>query len=386
MTGAREEELRAEVRAWIAAHRAEAVHAVGAHPPHDHRTDEREARWLDLLREGRWLCLSWPQEYGGRALGELECLAVGEEFARAGVRRPHLGVGESLVAPALLAHGTEEQKHRFLPRILSGEDVYCQGFSEPGAGSDLASLRTTGVVDGDELVVHGHKIWTSGATEANMMFLLCRTDPDAERHRGLTYVLVPMSGNGIEVRPIRQMAGGHGYGEEFIDGARAPLSNVIGGLGNGWRVAMTTLGAERSGEITTQYPGYRAEFDRLVARLRDLGRLADPLVRDELARLLIRVELMRFTGRRVADELRAGNPARELLAIDKVNWSELHCDLGAAAMSLQGLGGLVRPDGDGYPVDEFQRAFLESRGRRIARGTNQIQRNIIAERVLGLPK
>ncbi len=282
------------------------MHAVGAHPPHEHRADEREDRWLDLLREGRWVCLSWTQEYGGRALGELECLAVGEEFARAGVRRPHLGMGESLVAPVLLARGTEEQKRRFLPRILSGEDGYSRGVSEPGAGSDLASLRTTGVVDGDELVVHGHKIWTSGATEANMMFLLCRTDPDAERHRALTYELVPMSGHGIGVRPIRQMAGGAGYCEEFIDGARAPLSNVI--RRSRQRPARRDDHARRraSGRDHRAVPGYRAEFDHLVARLRDLGRLADPLVRDELARLLIRVELMRYTGRRVAVELHAG--------------------------------------------------------------------------------
>ena len=378
------------MRAWIDAHRDDAVREVGAHPPHDHQTSDQDRRWTELLRAGGWLCLSWPREYGGRGLGELECLAVIEEFARAGVRRPHLGMGETLVAPAILAHGTEEQKRRLLPRILSGEDVYCQGFSEPGAGSDLASLRTRGVVDGADLVVDGHKIWTSGAAQATMMFLLCRTDPGVERHRGLTYALVPMSRggvpNGIDVRPIRQMAGGAGYCEEYIDGARTPLDNVIGGLGNGWRVAMTTLGAERAGEVTTQYAGYRAELDRLAAQLRELGRLDDPRVRDELAGLLVRVELMRGHARRVTDELRAGRPVDRLLAVDKVNWSEFHCDFGAAAVALRGMDGLVRPDGDGYPVDEFQRIFLESRGRRIARGTNQIQRNIIAERVLGLPR
>ncbi|HEY3684532.1 MAG TPA: acyl-CoA dehydrogenase [Streptosporangiaceae bacterium] len=378
--------LRTEVRDWLAAHQDQAVRANGAHPPHHHRTSDEERRWVGLLREGGWLCLSWPRAYGGRGLGELACLAVIEEFARAGVQRPHLGMGETLVAPAILGHGTEEQKRRLLPRILSGEDVYCQGFSEPGSGSDLASLRTKGVVDGDELVVDGHKIWTSGGAQATMMFLLCRTDPDAERHRGLTYALVPMAGNGIDVRPIRQMAGGAGFCEEYIDGARTPLDNVIGGLGNGWRVAMTTLGAERAGEVTTQYFGYRQEYDHLASRLNGLGRLADPLVRDELASLLVRVELMRCHGRRVADKLRAGQDVRTLLAIDKLNWSEFHCDFGAAALSLQGLPGLLRPTADEYQVDDFQRTFLESRGRRIARGTNQIQRNIIAERALSLPK
>lgn len=382
--------LRAEARAWIAAHREAAVPIGGAHPPHAHTDDPdtgaRDRRWLDLLREGRWLCLSWPVAYGGRGLPEPACLAVNEEFARAGALRPRLGMGETLLAPALLAHGTDEQKRRLLPRILSGQDVYCQGFSEPEAGSDLARLRTRGVLDGDELVINGHKIWTSGAAQANMMFLLCRTDPDAERHRGLSYVVAAMPGNGFDVRPIRQAAGGAGFCEEYITDARAPLDNVIGGLGEGWRVAMTTLGAERAGEVTTQHLGYRAEFDRLVERLAAQGRLADPLVRDRLAELFIGVRLMRCTGQRVADELRAGNPVDALLAIDKVNWSEFHCTFGTEAMDLQGLAGLVRPAGPGYPVDEPQRAFLESRGRRIARGTNQIQRIIIAERVLGLPK
>jgi alkylation response protein AidB-like acyl-CoA dehydrogenase len=379
-------ELRAEVRTWLAAHEPAAVPAGGAHPPHDHHVTERERHWLDLLRAGRWLCLSWPVEYGGRGLSEMECIAVNEEFARAEVSRPRLGMGESLVAPALLTHGTPEQKQRFLPGILAGDDVYCQGFSEPEAGSDLAGLCTTGTVDGTELVIDGHKIWSSGADQANMMFLLCRTDPDAGRHHGLSYVLVPMPDNGIEVRPIRQQTGGDGFCEEFIDGARTPLANVIGGLGNGWRVAMTTLGAERTGEITTQYLGYGRELDRLVHRLAERGRLADPGVRHEVARLAIGVHLLRASGRRVADELRAGQPVDAQLAIDKINWSEFHCDFGAAALRLQGLAGLVRPTGDDYQVDEFQRIFLESRGRRIARGTNQIQRNIIAERILHLPR
>jgi alkylation response protein AidB-like acyl-CoA dehydrogenase len=379
-------ELRAEVRAFLATHREIARPAGGAHQPHGHRDTEADRHWRRTLREGRWLCLSWPTEYGGRALSELEIIAVNEEFARAGIDRPQLGMGESLVAPALLAHGTPEQKARFLPRILTEEDVYCQGFSEPEAGSDLAGLRTRGRVEGTELVLDGHKTWTTGADNATMMFALCRTDPEAARHRGLTYVLVPLLDNGILVRPIRQQSGGSGFCEEFVDGARAPLDNVIGGLGHGWQVAMTTLGAERTGEITTQYLGYRRELEHLVTRLGEQGRLTDPLVRQELARLAIGVQLLRASGARVADELRAGRPVEAELAVDKLNWSEFHCDFGAAAVRLQGLAGLVRPAGPGYQLDEFQRVFTESRGRRIARGTNQIQRDIIAHRVLRLPK
>ncbi|MFC6885477.1 MULTISPECIES: acyl-CoA dehydrogenase family protein [Actinomadura] len=378
--------LRAEARAWIAAHRDAAVPARGAHVPHDHTPDEHDRRWLDALRDGRWLCLSWPERYGGRALSETEVIAVNEEFARAGVERPRLGMSETLVAPAILAHGTPEQKDRLLPRILSGRDVYCQGFSEPETGSDLARLRTRGVVEGGTVRITGHKIWTSYGRLANMMFVLCRTDPDAPRHQGLSYVLLPLDGDGVDVRPIRQITGGHGFCEEFIDGACAPLDNVIGGLNNGWRVAMTTLGAERAGEITSQYFGYRREFDALLGRLRSQGRLADPGVRRALAEAYVRVLLMRCTGRRAADELRAGGDAAALLAIDKINWSEHHCDFGALALDAQGPAGLVRPEGDGYRIDAFQRVMLESRGRRIARGTNQVQRNIIAERVLGLPR
>ncbi|MFV2216227.1 acyl-CoA dehydrogenase family protein [Actinomadura sp. LOL_016] len=380
------EELRAEARAWIAAHRDVAVPAHGAHLPHDHVPGERDRRWLDAARDGGWVCLSWPERYGGRALSELEIIAVNEEFARAGVRRPDLGMGETLVAPALLAHGTPEQKDHFLPRVRSGEDVYCQGFSEPETGSDLARLRTRGTVEDGAVRVTGHKIWTSHGRAANMMFLLCRTDPDAPRHRGLSYVLLPLDGGGVDMRPIRQLTGGSGFCEEFLDGAVAPLFNVIGGVNGGWRVAMTTLGAERAGEITGQYFGYRREFDALLGRLRARDRLGDPDVRRALARAYVRVELMRHTGRRVADEMAAGRDVSALLAIDKINWSEYHCDFGSLALDAQGPAGLLRPPGDGYPVDEFQQVMLGSRGRRIARGTNQIQRDIIAGRVLGLPR
>lgn len=379
--------LRSEAGEWLDKHGAEGRRLEYAHEPYEHKLTAADRRWIDLLRDGRWLCLSWPVEYGGRGLSAVECLVVEEEFARRGLRRPRLGMGETLLAPALLQHGTEEQKRRFLPRILDGTDVYCQGFSEPGSGSDLASVRTTGVVESGTLRIDGEKIWTSGGHRATMMFLLCRTDPDAEpRHRGLSYVLVSMEDNGFEVRPIRQAAGAHGFAQEFITGARAPLANVIGGLGRGWYVAMTTLGAERAGDAATQHVGYRREWEALAQRLREAGRLDDPLVRQELARLYLGVHLMRASGRRISDCLAAGEPVAELLAIDKLNWSEFHRDFGETALDLLGEQAAVRPEGPGYALDQFQRVFLESRGRRIARGSNQVQRNIIAERILGLPK
>ncbi|MEV0084716.1 acyl-CoA dehydrogenase family protein [Saccharopolyspora sp. NPDC050642] len=379
--------LQAEVADWLDQHGAGGQRLEYAHEPYEHELSPAERDWIDVLRAGRWLCLSWPAEYGGRGLSAAECLVVEEEFARRGLRRPLLGMGETLLAPAVLAHGTEEQKRRFLPPILAGTDVYCQGFSEPGSGSDLASVRTTGVVEDDHLRIDGEKIWTSGAQQANMMFLLCRTDPDPEaRHRGLTYAIVSMAGNGFDIRPIRQAAGAHGFAHEFITGARTPLDNVIGGLNRGWSVAMTTLGAERAGAAATQHFGYQREWEALAQRLRDTGRLDDLWVRQELARLHLGVQLMRASGRRIADKLVAGESVDELLAVDKLNWSEFHRDFGETALDLLGEQAAVRPAGPGYALDRFQRVFLESRGRRIARGTNQIQRNIIAERILGLPR
>lgn len=379
------DELRTEVRSWLAANATGAPVAELTHDKMDYDPGELGQRWVSRLREGRWLCLSWPQNYGGRGLGPLECIAVNEEFAKAGVQRPRLGMGENLVAPAILEHGTSDQKEYFLPRILSGHDVYCQGFSEPESGSDLARLRTRAVVDGDDLVVDGEKIWQSGAHQANMIFTLCRTDPNAPRHKGISYVLIPMTGNGVRVEPIRMLTGDRGFNQVFFTASRAPLFHVIGDLNEGWNVAMTTLGAERAGDATTQYLGYQRE---LFALVRTLG-LTQNSVDNAPPRLVdayLEVELMRLSGQRVTGAMLAGQSADALLAVDKLNWSEYHAWFGEMAIEELGVDGLVRPGGDAYALSMFQRILLESRGRRIARGTNQIQRNIIAERLLGLPK
>lgn len=268
-------DLRREVRAWLAENGRYAPGPGGAHEPMSYLWTPEHMAWVDRLRRGRWLCLSWPVRFGCRELGPLEVMAVNEEFARAGVPRPHLGMGETLLAPAVLSHGTVEQQDEFLPPILSGKHRYCQGFSEPEAGSDLARLQTRGVVEGGSLRLTGAKIWQSGAQHANRIFLLCRTDPEAARHRGISYVLADIPDNGIRVEPIRMMSGDRGFNQVFLDGAMAPLSAVIGGLGNGWTVAMTTLGAERAGQVTSQHLGYQREFDRLVRGLAGNGRLDD---------------------------------------------------------------------------------------------------------------
>jgi alkylation response protein AidB-like acyl-CoA dehydrogenase len=242
------------------------------------------------------------------------------------------------------------------------------------------------VVDGGEIIITGQKVWTSGASRATMMFLLCRTDPAAEKHAGLSYVLIPFTGPGVEYRPIRQMSGASEFCEDFLDGVRAPLFNVIGGLNNGWRVAMTTLGHERGGQATTAHLGYEREFWELVDTARKYGKTADPLVRQQLAAAYTGVQLMRLRGLCTLADVAQGRPPGPEASVAKLFWSEYHKRLGELAISIVGADALLRPEGDGYPTTAWQNVFLSSRAGTIYSGTSEIQRNIIGERGLGLPK
>src|SRR2546429_4706650 len=284
-------EFRAELRDWIAAEAPAPLAGVAdwnmpltAGGRTQARLAEAEAHpayaeWEAKLADQRLICPLWPEEFGGQGMDAVRGAVLNEEFYRAGVPRVTRGMGEWLVGPSVMVHGTPEQRAYFLRRIISGEDVYCQGFSEPGHGSDLAGVQTRGVVDGDELVISGQKVWTSGAHLANMIFILCRTDPDVPKHRGLSYVLAPMKDNGIEIAPLRQPTGASGFSQEYIDGCRAPLFNVIGGVNNGWRVAMTTLGNEGGGGATTPHlrAGREAGDPEVEARKR--GRAGAPALR-----------------------------------------------------------------------------------------------------------
>jgi alkylation response protein AidB-like acyl-CoA dehydrogenase len=295
-------------------------------------------------------------------------------------------MGEGLVGPSIIAHGTDEQKAYFLPRIIDGTDRYCQGFSEPNAGSDLASLRTRGVVENDEVVVNGQKVWTSWYWDATMLFCLCRTDPEAPKHRGISYVLIPIQDNGVEFRPIKQITGESHFAEPFLTDARAPLFNVIGGLSNGWQVAMTTLGNERGGSATTQYLQFEREFWSLVNLARENGKINDPRVRDQLAWAYSHVEAMRCQGQRLLRHLAAKRDpgAGGAGSVHKMFWSEYQRRLGEIAMNIKGpSAALVEDD---YKLDRWQSTFLQTRSHTIWGGTAEIQRNIIAERVLGLPR
>jgi alkylation response protein AidB-like acyl-CoA dehydrogenase len=349
------------------------------------RSDEY-AEWSRRVLDGGWVCPTWPERFGGRGLGPVQNAIYSEELVRANLPRIRRGFGEGMVGPSIMVHGTEEQQRHFLPRIISAEDVYCQGFSEPGQGSDLAGVTTRGVVDGDELVITGQKIWTSGFYRANMIFILCRTDPDAPKHRGLSYVLTPFKDNNIDARPVKQLTGSAEFGEEFIDGARAPLFNVIGGLNNGWRVAMTTLGHERGGGATTSYLSYQRQFTELVELAREVGRDQEPGIRDRLAWCHSHVQIMRYSGLRLMAQLAQGREPGPEASINKLFWSEYQQQVGELAVELLGAQALVRPDGKGYRTSKWQNVFLASRAGTIFSGTSEIQRNIIAERALGLPR
>ena len=390
--------FRGELRDWIAAEAPDGLAALAdwnmAVTAGGYRGDELAAAaeqppyaaWERKLAAARLICPQWPEEFGGQGLDAVRLAVLNEEFHRAGVPRVARGMGEWLVGPSVIVHGTAEQRAYFLPRIISGQDVYCQGFSEPGHGSDLAGVETRGIVDGDEVVISGQKVWTSGAARATMMFVLCRTDPAVEKHAGLSYVLIPFTGPGIEYRPVRQMSGAAEFCEDFIDGVRAPLFNVIGGLGRGWRVAMTTLGYERGGAVTTAHLGYEREFWELAETARKRGKTADPLVRQRLAWAYSQVQIMRFSGLRTLAQAAEGRAPGPEASVAKLFWSEYHKRLGEIAVGIEGSDALLRPAGSGYPTSAWQNAFLSSRAGTIYSGTSEIQRNIIGERALGLPK
>jgi len=345
--------------------------------------------WLRQLNDGGWAGLSWPKEYGGRGSSLLEQLIFQEEYAR--VRAPSLmslGVGISLVGPTLMHHGTEPQKKRFLPKMLCGDEIWCQGFSEPNAGSDLASLRTRAEIRGDELVINGQKIWTSYARFAQWCILLVRTNPTAPKHKGITYVLLDMATPGITIRPLREITGHSWFNEVFFDDVRVPRANVVGEIDRGWLITITTLGHERS---------IGAPHSRLMEELKDLIRLAqsrtaaghvdDPRLRQRIAQHFIETEIMRFSGYRLVTQLlRTGQPGPEGSVL-KLFLSELDQRLKDTAVEVEGpysqlAAGSPRAIEDG----RWQHELLWSRAATIYAGSSEVQRNIVSQRVLGLPR
>jgi hypothetical protein len=395
------EAFRTEIRDWL----ADNVPAEkGAASSDDEERQRWYEDWNDTLAAGGWICATWPKEYGGKGLTTMQAVVLAEEFEQAGVPMRADFFGDTLVGPTILRWGTEDQKREFLPQILSGRISWCQGFSEPDAGSDLASVKTRAVLDGDEWVIHGQKVWTTGAHEADYIFLLARTDPDAAKHAGISYLLVPMKQPGIEVRPIRQPDGSAEFNEVFFAGARAPKDNVVGGVNNGWTVAMTTLGFERGTSATTGHRRFKKELDELIALAQEQGRSADPLVRQGLAAAYSKVKIMQINGyRSLTAALGGSNDAgvAALAATNKMFWSEYHQTVMDLAIDILGMYGQVltgsgepevvpgvglRRTMGGYPVSVLQSSFFFSRSETIWGGTAQIQRNIVGERILGLPR
>ncbi|MFF3335254.1 acyl-CoA dehydrogenase family protein [Streptomyces sp. NPDC002888] len=356
--------------------------------------------WRRRLGERGFLSLTWPERYGGRGLSKLHQVVLMEELARAGVPfgLPQDTFGVKMLANTLLRWGTEEQKSHFLPRILSGEDTWCQGYSEPDAGSDLASLKTRAVTEGDEWVIDGQKVWTSGAHHSDWIFVLARTNRDASKHRGISFLLVPLDQPGVEVRPFRMMSGQMHFNEVFFNGARTRAGLVVGGVDNGWTVAQSLLGVERGEEAATNPILFRAEVERLVELARQYGKDRDPVVRQRIAWCWSKVEIMRYLGYRILTGwLKGAEPGPET-SIAKLYWSEYHAEVTDLAMDIMGLHGQVpvgRPPLRTYRTDDpgaanssasWATTYLIARSGTIYAGTSQVQRNILAEKVLGLPR
>jgi alkylation response protein AidB-like acyl-CoA dehydrogenase len=394
--------FRAEVRAlllgWLPRGWSDGVR------PQGDDTVRFAEEWNAQLHETGWATPTWPERYGGRGLDVLHAAVFAEECAALDVPIQPPAGGEILVGPTILHLGTDAQREQFLLPIARGREVWCQGFSEPDSGSDLASLRTTGRVEGDELVIDGHKIWTSQAPDADLMFLLVRTDPDAPAHRGISYVLLDMHQPGVDVRAIAQPDGTAGFAEVLLTGARCPLTNVVGALHDGWRVAMSTLGFERGTSATSSWYRYDRDLRDIVAVAAARGIDGDPVLRQRLAGAWSRIQIMRFQGFQVLTSALHPERAaatRGIEAVTKMAWTEFHRELtelaidvaGPAATVLQGDGrpapgvGLGhRPAMHPYPVDAVQSAFLFARAGTIYGGTSEVQRNIVAERTLGLPR
>jgi alkylation response protein AidB-like acyl-CoA dehydrogenase len=356
--------------------------------------------WRSRLASSGYLAPGWPVEYGGGGLTALEQVIVAEEFAKAGV--PTGGAndvfGIQMLGNTLLLYGTEEQKRHYLPRIISGDDRWCQGYSEPNAGSDLGNLGLRAELDGDQWILNGQKIWTSAGHLADHVFTLARTDATVAKHKGISFLLVDMRQPGIEVRPIKMMSGESEFNEVFYTDVVVPKENVVGGVNNGWAVAMGLLGFERGEAAATAPIRFQAELDRLVSLARERGMTDDPRVRQRLAWAHSKVQVMRFLGMRTLTRFLSGHHPGPEGAIFKVYWSEYHrlaTELGVDLLGLDALVPVGRKPSSAFQTDDagspnssmsWSMTFLNSRAGTIYAGSSEIQRNIIGEMVLGLPK
>jgi alkylation response protein AidB-like acyl-CoA dehydrogenase len=380
--------VRAEARTWLRSVAKPRGEGEGDWRSFRAKTDEADAAQLEMAKawqrtkfDAGWAAIHWPVDHGGRGLSGIEAGVFAEEEARFDVSARFFMVGIDMAGPTLMAHGTPEQQKRFLEPMLRGDEVWCQLFSEPGAGSDLASLATRAERDGDEWVITGQKVWTSSAHTSDWGMCLARTDPSAPKHAGITYFLVDMHAPGVEVRPLRQIDGAIHFNEVFLEEVRVPADHVVGGVGDGWRVAMTTLTAER----TAIGQGGQTGWQDVADLARRVGRSGDPVLRQEIARLHTRQEIQRWLVYRVRTAVARGVPPGPEASVLKLVNSHQVEHTGSALMSVLGAAGMLWHD-DALDGGFWQDVFLFQWSSRIGGGTEDIQRNILGERVLGLPR
>jgi acyl-CoA dehydrogenase len=372
----REAAFRAEATAFLDAHAPRSFRSYTTEGADMEEVFEEHVAWQKTLAGHGWGALTWPKPYGGRGLGPIEQIIWNEELTRRGAAHSMLAVGIGMAGPTLIAHGTEEQKQRYLAPLLHADEVWCQLFSEPGAGSDLASLATRAVRDGDDWVVNGQKTWCSGAQHAQFGILIARTDPKAPKHRGITYFLLDMNTPGIEVRPLVEMTGEARFNEVFLNDVRVPDAARLGPLHGGWAVTQTTLLNERMamGGLASLL-----EFDKLLAFVKEQGAASDPSVRDEVARVYVELRSLQLLNARVVTKLGRGQMPTAESSVMKLALARVMTRAAEAAMKAMGPGALLRR---GF----WQNEFLFAPAWHIAGGTDQVQKNVCAERVLGLPK
>lgn len=382
-----EEAFRAEIAGWLAQHLSgpfEAVRHRGGPGDEDADPALRKA-WERELAAGGWTCVGWPREWGGRGLSIEQQLIFHEEYARAGApgRLGHLG--EGLIGPTLLALGTDAQRARFLPGIRAGTEYWCQGYSEPGAGSDLANVQTRATRDAasGDWVVHGQKVWTSWALESDWIFVLARSEPGSKGHKGLSFLLMPLAQPGIEIRPIRQLTGGAEFNEVFFDGARAQAADIVGQPGEGWAVAMALLAFERGASTLGQQMHFTQELELVMRLARENGAARDPHLRGRIAQAWSGLRVLRYNALRMLSGPQDGRLRPEALMY-KYCWSNWHRDLGKLALDVMGIDGDLRDHP--LPLRLLQQSALFARSDTLYAGTNEIQLNLIAERALGMPR
>ena len=382
-----DEAFRAEARGWLTEQldgNFAKVKGRGG-PGDEHALFDERLEWEQHLGRSGWNCVGWPKEHGGRGLSLHQQVIWFEEYARAGGPGRLGHIGEGLTGPTVMAFGDARQQERFLPPIVAGTELWAQGYSEPNAGSDLANVSTRAEPDGDDWRITGQKVWTSLAHWSDWVFVLARTDREVQpKHRGITCFLMPLREEGIEIRPIRQVTGTSEFNEVFFDNALAKGEHVVGGVNNGWKVAMGTLAFERGASTLGQQMAFRTELDELIAVAKRTGRIGDPIIRQRLAAAYSGLEIMRWNTLRVLSVDSVTPPPAAM--ITKLYWASWHRDLGELAMDILGPEALLGEQVPGYELTALQRLFLFTRSDTIYAGSNQIQRNIIGERALGLPK